>query len=123
MAEKLHAYTRTYEGDRPSSRTKDLVDLVLIAELAAVDAATLRDAIETTFAVRGTHPVPNALPAPPQDWSIPFGHLAHAVGIPAGLSAAHAAASDLLDPILTDEIHNGTWDTDNRAWRHERRSR
>lgn len=116
VAEKLHAYTRTYEGDRPSSRTKDLVDLVLIAELAAIDAATLRDAIETTFTFRGTHAVPDTLPAPPRNWSIPFGHLAHVVGISSGLPAAHAAASDLLDPILTGEIDNGTWDTEKRVW-------
>ena len=31
VAEKLHAYTRRYEGDRVSSRPKDLVDLALIA--------------------------------------------------------------------------------------------
>ena len=31
IAEKLHAYTRTYAADMPSSRVKDLVDLVVIA--------------------------------------------------------------------------------------------
>ena len=56
-AEKLHAYTRIYEGERPSSRTKDLVDIVLIAELAALDAAKLWSAIGTTFTMRGTHPM------------------------------------------------------------------
>jgi predicted nucleotidyltransferase component of viral defense system len=30
VAEKLHAYTRRYAGDAPSSRVKDLVDLVVI---------------------------------------------------------------------------------------------
>jgi len=70
VAEKLHAYTRTYHDAQPSSRTKDLVDLVLIAELASLDAVTLRRAIETTFAVRGTHPVPATLPAPPPEWSL-----------------------------------------------------
>jgi hypothetical protein len=29
LAEKLHAYTRTYEGGRVSSRVKDLIDLAL----------------------------------------------------------------------------------------------
>ena len=29
VAEKLHAYTRTYASERPSSRIKDLVDLVV----------------------------------------------------------------------------------------------
>jgi hypothetical protein len=40
-AEKLHAYTRTYERDRPSSRAKDLVDLALIAALSPLKAAAL----------------------------------------------------------------------------------
>ena len=32
LAEKLHAYTRTYAGGRPSTRVKDLVDVVVIAQ-------------------------------------------------------------------------------------------
>ena len=32
IAEKLHAYCRTHKNKRPSTRTKDLVDLSLIAE-------------------------------------------------------------------------------------------
>jgi hypothetical protein len=33
VAEKLHAYTRTYEGERKSTRPKDLVDLALRSRL------------------------------------------------------------------------------------------
>lgn len=116
VAEKLHAYTRTYEGGRSSSRTKDLVDLVLIAELSALDAAALRAAIETTFVRRGTHRPPQALPAPPRDWSVPFNELASMVGIPTGLGAAHAAAGHLLDPILGGDVCNGTWNSESRGW-------
>jgi predicted nucleotidyltransferase len=47
VAEKLHAYTRVYEGGRVSSRAKDLVDLALIASLFTVDANELRQTIET----------------------------------------------------------------------------
>ncbi len=57
VAEKLHAYTRTYEG-RGSTRTKDLVDLALIAELSTPGAAALRHGIEAIFSLRGTHPAP-----------------------------------------------------------------
>lgn len=45
VAEKVHAYTRPYPGQRRSSRVKDLVDLVLIRSAAAVDAGRLREAI------------------------------------------------------------------------------
>ena len=45
VAEKLHAYTRGYgDGTLLSTRVKDLIDLVLIAELARFDATALRAA-------------------------------------------------------------------------------
>ena len=47
IAEKLHAYTQTYEGGRASTRVKDLVDLALIAELSRLDAVTLQREIES----------------------------------------------------------------------------
>ncbi|MGH3853640.1 MAG: nucleotidyl transferase AbiEii/AbiGii toxin family protein [Pseudonocardiaceae bacterium] len=116
VAEKLHAYTRTYHDDQPSSRTKDLVDLVLIAELAHLDAATLRRAINETFTVRSTHPIPDTLPPPPLDWSTPFAELARTVGIPTGVVDAHATAVDLLEPILCRRLTSGTWDTEKQQW-------
>lgn len=116
MAEKLHAYTRSYQGAQPSSRTKDLIDLVLISELASLDATSLQRAIQETFTVRGTHPVPEALPPPPPDWSTPFGELARTVGIRTGLAAGYTAAAEFLDPILNGRLPNGTWDVDKRQW-------
>jgi predicted nucleotidyltransferase component of viral defense system len=68
LAEKLHAYTRRYAGDRPSSRAKDLIDIVLIAEIARVRAARLDDAVQRLFATRDTHARPLALPRPPRSW-------------------------------------------------------
>ncbi|MGH4013384.1 MAG: nucleotidyl transferase AbiEii/AbiGii toxin family protein [Pseudonocardiaceae bacterium] len=116
VAEKLHAYTRTYPDARPSSRTKDLVDLVLIAERANLDAVALRRAIETTFAVRGTHPAPETLPAPPSDWTTPFAELAGTVGITTDLTSAHITAAGLLDRILDGQLLHGTWNTAKRQW-------
>ena len=71
VAEKIHAYTRVYEGGRTSTRTKDLIDLVLIAELSQLDAAGLRYEIATIFELRGTHPIPASLPPPPAEWAVP----------------------------------------------------
>ncbi len=81
VSEKLHAYTRVYEGGRMSSRTKDLVDLVLIACLFSLDAAALCSAIETTFEGRTAHVRPPSLPAPPALWRTPFREMASAVGV------------------------------------------
>jgi len=116
VAEKLHAYTRVYEGGRISTRTKDLVDFALIAELSRLDAAVLRREIDTIFELRGTHPIPASLPAPPTEWAVPFRRLAEEVGVPADLKAGHRDAAALLDPILGDSIGRGIWDSARRRW-------
>lgn len=117
VAEKLHAYTRTYEGGRTSTRPKDLVDLALISELSYLDAATLRREIETIFALRDTHAAPSALPSPPSEWAPPFRRLAEEVGVPPELTAGHRDASSLLDPILAGEVRTGRWDPSQRRFR------
>jgi hypothetical protein len=66
-AEKLHALTRRY-GDRPNTRVKDLVDLVLLIELGLVDPTKLAARVRKVFAVRATHAVPADLPALPPAW-------------------------------------------------------
>ena len=115
-AEKLHAYTRTYEGSRPSTRAKDLVDLALIAELSSLDAAALRGEIEATFAARDTHPIPPALHQPPEGWRTPFRRLAEAVGVPGDLGAGHDTAAAMLDPSLEGAVERGRWDPEARRW-------
>lgn len=116
VAEKLHAYTRTYEGGRKSTRTKDLVDLMLIAEISTPDAASLCEAIRATFDRRQTHPIPSELPAPPRTWETPFRTLAEAVGVSSDLDVGHRLAGELVDPILTGEVAAGKWDPDSRQW-------
>jgi hypothetical protein len=62
IAEKLHAYTATYGPDeRPSTRVKDLIDLVLIARHAKPHAGRLHEALRSTFERRGQQPLPEAL--------------------------------------------------------------
>lgn len=119
LAEKLHAYTRIYEGGRDSTRVKDLVDLVLIAELSSPDAAALGREVKTIFALRGTHSPPLSLPAPPAGWATPFRRLALEVGIARGLEAAHREAAAMLGPVLSGEIAKGRWSPTDRAWPEE----
>jgi predicted nucleotidyltransferase component of viral defense system len=116
IAEKLHAYTRVYERGRRSSRPKDLVDLVLAAELARPDASTLRGEIETIFELRDTHPVPAALPSPPPEWAVPFRRLAEAVGVPSVLDDGHRVAAALANPVLAAEVRSGKWDPEQCRW-------
>ncbi len=116
VAEKLHAYTRTYEGGRASTRPKDLVDLALIAELSHLDAATLRRQIDTIFTLRDTHSVPRTLPPPPAEWAVPFRRLAQEVGIPDDLAAGRINAAALLNPVLGGDATTGQWDPTQRRW-------
>src|SRR4051812_45248344 len=63
IAEKVHAYTRLYgEQQHPSTRVKDLVDLVLLQTMSSFRAGEVRAALSQTFSVRATHPLPHALP-------------------------------------------------------------
>ena len=86
FAEKLHAYT--LPRDRTNSRVKDLVDLLLLIQMGGMGAALIRKAIEMTFKRRGTHPVPEELPDPPELWQRPFKALAESVGLPLDLKQA-----------------------------------
>lgn len=115
-AEKLHAYTRRYEGGRRSSRTKDLVDLALIAQLFTLDAAALGLDLRRVFESRGTHDLPVGLPNPPADWRAPYRQLAGEVGLDADLDAGHAVVAALLDPILQNRVPSGMWDPEAGRW-------
>ncbi|MCZ7576268.1 MAG: nucleotidyl transferase AbiEii/AbiGii toxin family protein [Dehalococcoidia bacterium] len=116
LAEKLHAYTRLYDGDRVSTRTKDLIDMVLIADLFSPDADGLLAEVQRVFAVRGTHELPPALPKPPADWRVPYRQLAVEVGLNPDLDAGHAAAAALLDPVLQNAVLSMTWNPKTQRW-------
>ncbi|RDI74410.1 Nucleotidyl transferase [Gaiella occulta] len=120
IAEKLHAYTRRYGDDRPSSRVKDLIDLVLMSELASFEYGRLRDAIARTFGERETHELPTSLPAPPADWAQPYRVLAGEVGLDAGLASGHRDAAAFLDPVLADVPDLDLWDERAMKWRRRR---
>jgi hypothetical protein len=117
IAEKVHAYTRTYgESRRESTRPKDLVDILLIAGSEPIDATALRDALERTFSERRQQPLPATLPPPPEAWREPYARLASEVAVEADLESAHALAAEFVDPILAGRS-TGTWNAARREWR------
>lgn len=104
VAEKLHAYTGAFGRDqRESTRVKDLVDLVLIGEMAELDAKRLSSTLATTFEQRARQPLPSALPSPPSSWARPYAVLAREVALAVDIEAGHAVAARLLDPVLRSE--------------------
>ncbi len=114
VAEKVHAYTRMYHG-QPSSRVKDLVDLVLVKQFMMLDAARLRAALVGTFEGRGQHALPANLPHPPAVWVVPYRKLAGDVGIDTRLASGHVEAAAMLDPVLAG-LSAGRWDPEQGTW-------
>jgi len=87
FAEKLHALTRDY-GNRPNTRVKDLLDLILLIEDGLSADQYLLDVVKHVFAVRATHPVPSAIPDPPPAWMTEYPKLANITLAKAELSSA-----------------------------------
>jgi Nucleotidyl transferase AbiEii toxin, Type IV TA system len=113
IAEKLHAYTRQYNGGTP--RVKDLVDFVLILTLERVDSGRLREATRRTFARRGTHPMPLRLPPPAGALTVAYRREAEAVGITTSLEEGYRLAAEWLDPVLAGDA-KGAWDPKKGQW-------
>jgi len=78
FAEKLHAYTRPW-GERVNTRTKDLIDLLLLIELGLTDRDALVQALSLVFGRLCSHPVPRVLPPPPPEWASDYAALAQHV--------------------------------------------
>lgn len=105
-AEKMHAYSRVYAHDRPSSRVKDLVDLVLLIEAGLiVEPGRLRSRLEVVHAARGGAPPPPGLPHPPGDWTVPYAALAADLDLTA---ASTDAADDLVARWYAAALTEGT---------------
>ncbi|GAA2181809.1 hypothetical protein GCM10009785_18410 [Brooklawnia cerclae] len=80
-AEKYHACVRVYANDRPSTRVKDLVDLVLLIEGEWLRPAKLGAAVRRVFRERNNIDPPGSLPdRPPADWERTYASLARETG-------------------------------------------
>jgi hypothetical protein len=99
VAEKLHAYTRTY-GSGGTTRARDLVDLMLIREHERLDPVVLRDAIQRVFDRRATHGIPKRLLPPARELAVGYRREARQVRVVSGLEEAHRLLADWLDPVL-----------------------
>jgi hypothetical protein len=64
-----------------NTRTKDLVDLVLLIERGPPEAVDVRRALEATFSTRATHPLPKVPQPPPEEWAAEFMGMAAEAGL------------------------------------------
>ncbi|MDE0287271.1 MAG: nucleotidyl transferase AbiEii/AbiGii toxin family protein [bacterium] len=74
--------TRTYRN-QPSTRVRDLADLVLLLENDYLDDDACRAAIRTTFEQRGTHELPSDLGEAPLAWTDTYHSLVTALDVEA----------------------------------------
>lgn len=116
IAEKLHAYTRQYADAQPSSRVKDLIDIVLMSELAPFEFDRLREVMVRLFDTRATHELPASVPAPPREWAPPYRTLAEEVGLVPDPASGHNLVAAFLDPVLAARPGLALWDPVALGW-------
>ena len=117
LAEKLHAYVRIYSGSRPSSRVKDLYDMLVMARALPMPTSdALHEAVSTTFFLRNT-PLPTALPDPPPMWAAPWAAYVRDYGIEwTTLDDAVAALRPLWTPVTAPSEARRTWEPERWDW-------
>ncbi|MGL4175599.1 MAG: nucleotidyl transferase AbiEii/AbiGii toxin family protein [Dermatophilaceae bacterium] len=104
-AEKFHACGRIYAELRPSSRVKDLVDLVLLTDAGLLaDHGRLGQRLHVVHRVRDHGQPPAALPEPPESWRKPYAALAVELGLSATtLDDAHPMVAKVHSAALAGE--------------------
>jgi Nucleotidyl transferase AbiEii toxin, Type IV TA system len=98
FAEKLHAYSLP-RGEPVNTRTKELIDMLLLIEQGNLNNRRVASAIATTFEKRATHDVPRKLEPPPAEWKPTFEALTGECGLKTNLSDGFAAVQGLVAGI------------------------
>ena len=122
VADKIAAILQRYgEGSLPSTRFKDLVDLVAIVTEVTIDAAPQVAALRSEAARRGISPLPGRFFIPHRElWEAGYAAAAKDSLLKVGtaLDDALAVVSPFVDPLL-DGSAAGTWDPRTQAWQRD----
>jgi hypothetical protein len=117
IADKVCATMHRY-GDRPSSREKDLIDLVVLAVTHDIDGSALTTAIATETRRRRMAPIERFVV--PAEWGPAYSKMARTVPYCADVQDI-GVASDLvagvIDPALDGTATGRTWSFRRRKWR------
>lgn len=116
IADKVCATMADYNG-RPSSREKDLVDLVVLATTQTVDADALRRAVRSEARVRSLPPFTEL--AIPSGWGRAYSRDAKDVPYCADFRTVDLARDLMhmfIDPVLRGETSRLTWSPESHAW-------
>lgn len=116
IADKVCATMTEYNG-RPSSREKDLVDLVVIAATQDLDGAALRIAIATEARRRQMDALTHFVV--PSSWRAGYTRLSRSVPYCANsrtIELATALVTGMIDPALSGDADGKTWSHEALAW-------
>lgn len=97
FAEKLHSYTLPRE--QINTRTKDLIDLLLLLKTNNRTTKAFQNALNRVFKARNTHPLPDFLPTPPVSWQQPFVEIATECGISQNLKEGFTTVSEFYEAV------------------------
>jgi hypothetical protein len=121
IADKVGAILQTYHDDKPSTRIKDLVDLVLIALGHSVDTDILAHAIARETRLRKLSPASSF--NVPQDWFYKhqrtYSKLAAEAKLRDELLDLQTAASlvkSFLDPVMSGMAISRHWNPASQTW-------
>ncbi|GEM_PF-1866943 len=129
MALKRQVQARSAETGRPYNRELQLERAARPAQQPGAgppgsraaglppqfEGAQLREAIETTFAFRGTHAVPNSVPEAPERWRGQYRRLAEENDLRwTDLDEVLEVARSFLDPVLVGS--DGRWSPTSWRW-------
>ena len=117
IADKHAAMLATYNDGSPSTRYRDLVDLMLIANREPVDAAQLRHALLSEYEARNLA-VPSAIELPSEAWAAGYAAAVRpviAIRERTAVEAIETLRSFLL-PVLANNAA-GRWRPQEQLWR------
>lgn len=113
IADKLCAMYQLYgEMQNPSSRYRDLIDLVLIVTTSAFDAGPVIEALASE-AKRRDMSLPGSLASPHPTWTTGYASYARKTQLDErfhDLQVALDAAGACMNPLLSGERTQGSWD-------------
>ncbi|MGH3350651.1 MAG: nucleotidyl transferase AbiEii/AbiGii toxin family protein [Nocardioides sp.] len=116
IADKVCATMADYHG-RPSSREKDLVDLVVLATTQEVSGQALQTAIAHETHLRQMEPITQF--AVPSRWGAAYAKMARSVPYCTNyrtVDQARELVAAFIDPVLNGSAAESTWTPASLAW-------
>ncbi len=121
VADKVCATMQTYSGGRPSSRVRDLADIVVYATVEPMDGRSLSERLALESGLRRVDLSRGF--SIPEGWhgalSRSFARSAREARIPEGLcdvDEAERLAKRCVDPAIAGEVDGMTWDHRRLQW-------